>query len=151
MNWAALTWLVLMVIFLIAEGASVMVISLWFAIGALTAMVASLCGAPVWLQALLFFVVSVSLLLSLRPLTKKYFTPRISRTNVDAVIGKEGLVLEVVDNVNTAGRVKVDGMEWAARSENGQVLQAGERIVVNRVEGVKLFVSPLPVETNAKP
>ena len=151
MNWAALTWLVLMVIFLIAESASVMVISLWFAIGALAAMVASLCGAPVWLQALLFFVVSMSLLLTLRPLTKKYFTPRISRTNVDALIGKEGLVLEAVDNVNTAGRVKVDGMEWAARSENGQVLQAGERIVVNRVEGVKLFVSPLPVETNAKP
>ena len=149
MNWAALFWLILMVIFLVAEGASVMVISLWFAIGALAAMIASLCGAQVWLQVVLFLTISIALVLALRPLTKKFFTPRLSRTNIDALLDAEGLVLETVDNINTTGRVKINGMEWAARSEDGQVLQPGTRIVVHRVEGVKLIVSPLPAEINA--
>ncbi len=147
MNWEALIWLILMIVFLIAEGATVMIVSLWFAAGALAAMVTSLCGGELWLQMTVFVFVSAALLLSLRPITKKYFTPRLTRTNVDAIIGTQGVVLETVDNVKAAGRVKLDTMEWAARSTTGDILQPGDRVVVDRVEGVKLFVSLLPVET----
>ena len=146
MNWAALLWLIVMVVFLIAEGATVMVISLWFAAGALVAMIAAICNLAFWLQVVLFFAVSIGLLLSLRTLVRKFFTPKLTRTNVDAVIGAQGIVLETVDNVTGAGRVKVGAMEWAARSTEGRVLEAGQRIVVDRVEGVKLFVTLLPVE-----
>ncbi len=146
MNWAALFWLILMVVFIIAEGATVMVISLWFAAGALASMIAGLCGADFWLQVLLFFGVSIGLLLSLRTLVQKFFTPGLTRTNVDAIVGSQGVVLEDIDNVNAKGRVKVGAMEWSARSTNGATLKAGERIIVDRVEGVKLFVTPLPVE-----
>ena len=148
MNWSALLWLILMVVFLIAEGASVMVISLWFAAGSLVAMVASLLNAPLWLQVLLFLGVSIGLLLALRPLLRKYFNPKLTRTNVDAVIGAQGIVVEAIDNVTAQGRVKLESMEWAARSTSGVALQPGDRIVVDRLEGVKLYVSPLPVETN---
>ncbi len=148
MNWSALLWLILMVVFLIAEGASVMVISLWFAAGSLVAMVAGLLNAPLWLQVLLFLSVSVGLLLALRPLLRKYFNPKLARTNVDAVIGAQGIVVETIDNVTAQGRVKLESMEWAARSTTGAALQPGDRIVVDRVEGVKLYVSPLPVEAN---
>ena len=146
MNWAALLWLILMVVFFVAEGATVMVISLWFAAGALVSMIASLCGANFGLQVLLFFATSIALLLSLRTLVKKFFTPKVTRTNVDSVIGAQGLVIEDIDNVNAKGRVKVGAMEWAARSADGAPLKAGAHVTVERVEGVKLFVTPIPVE-----
>jgi len=148
MNWAAIVWLALFVLFLVAEGASVMVVSLWFAIGALVAMAASLLGAEVWLQVVLFLVVSVALLLALRPLTKKFFTPKLSRTNVDAVVGKTGIVLDRIDNVDASGRVKMDGMEWTARSTTGEIIAPGKVVKVDKVEGVKVFVTPVRVETN---
>ena len=148
MNWAAIVWLCLLIVFLIAEGATVMVVSLWFAGGALAAMVASLLGAEVWLQVVIFITVSAALLLVLRPLTKKYFTPKLSRTNVDAVIGKEGLVLDRIDNINATGRVKLEGMDWTARSTSGEVIEANTLVKVDKVEGVKVFVAPVHQNVN---
>ena len=138
-------WLILLIVFVLAEAATVSVVSLWFAAGALVALVAALLGAQVWLQILLFVLVSAALLIALRPVTKKLFTPKLTPTNVDAVIGKEGLVLEAIDNVQATGRVKLGANEWAARSTDGQPIAAGTRIRADRVEGVKLFVSPLEV------
>ena len=146
MNWFAILWLVLFVVFLMAEASTVAVISLWFAIGSLTAMVASLFGAQFWLQAVLFFTASIVLLCALRPLTKKYFTPKITRTNVDAVVGTTGIVVESIQNDLTQGRVKLGGMEWSARSSSGEILEEGTQIKVDRVEGVKVFVSALEVK-----
>ena len=138
-------WLILLIAFVLAEAATVSVVSLWFAAGALTALVAALLGAQVWLQILLFVLVSAALLIALRPVVKKLFTPKLTATNVDAVIGKEGLVLEDIDNVQAVGRVKLGANEWAARSTDGQPIAAGTRVRADRVEGVKLFVSPLEV------
>lgn len=150
MNWAALLWLILMVVFLIAEGATVMVLSLWFAAGALVSMIASLCGADFGLQVILFFATSIALLLSLRTMVKKFFTPKITRTNVDSVIGEKAVVMEDIDNLNAQGRVKLGAMEWAARSTDGTPVKAGTHVTVDRVEGVKLFVTPLPAEVTSK-
>lgn len=143
MNWLALVWFVLMVVFLMIEASTVCMVSLWFAAGALVAMVVSLFGTEIWLQVVVFFVVSGVLLALLRPITKKYFTPKLTKTNTDAVIGQIGLVIAAIDNLNSCGRVKLGGMEWTARSNAPEVIPEGTYVTVTRIEGVKVFVSPV--------
>lgn len=145
MTWDAILWLVGLVLFLMAEAATVAVVSLWFAAGSLVAMVAAILGAPFWLQGLLFGGVSVALLLLLRPILKKYFTPRLTKTNVDAVIGMQGFVTVPIDNLRATGTVKLGGMEWTARSTSGASIPEGTLVRVDKVEGVKVFVTPVPV------
>ena len=134
-------WLILMVVFLIAESQSVTMVSLWFAAGALGALIAELCGAELWLQIVIFFAVSIVLLASLRPIARKYFTPKISKTNVDSVIGQTGLVTADIDNIAAQGQVKLGAMEWSARSTSGEAIKAGTLVKVDKIEGVKAFVS----------
>ena len=141
-------WLVLLVTFIMTEASTVAVVSLWFAAGALVALIAAMLGAQLWLQAVLFAAVSAVLLLALRPIVRKFFTPKLTRTNVDAVLGAEGLVTAAIDNVQCTGQVKVGAVEWTARSANGQPIAVGTRIKVDRVEGVKAIVSPLEVPVN---
>lgn len=141
-------WLVLMVVFLIAEAQSVTMVSLWFAAGALGALIAQLCGAELWLQIVIFFALSIVLLASLRPIARKYFTPKITKTNVDSVIGQTGLVTADIDNVTAQGQVKLGAMEWSARSTSGEAIKAGTLVKVDKIEGVKVFVSPAQVEAS---
>ena len=138
-------WLVLMILFLVAEGATAAITTVWFAAGALAALLAAFFGAELWLQITLFVVVSVGMLLALRPLLKKYIIPKKLRTNVDSVIGSQGLVLEPIDNLAGTGRVKLGGMEWSARSENGEPIETGTIVKVEKIEGVKVFVSTVSV------
>ena len=138
-------WLVLMIAFLIAEAATVVTISLWFAGGALVALVASLLGAPLWLQVALFFLVSAALLGSLRGMVKKHFTPKLERTNVDAIIGSSGYVTAEIDNIKATGTVKLGAMEWSARSTAGAPIAEGTLVKVDKIEGVKVFVTPAEV------
>jgi membrane protein implicated in regulation of membrane protease activity len=145
MNWAAILWLVLTVVFLIAEAATVTVISLWFAAGSLAAMAAALLGGKIWLQVGVFLAVSAIALTALRPLVRKYLTPKLTATNVDSVVGSVGIVTIPIDNIAAAGQVKLNGMEWSARSTSGEPIPAGIRIRVDRIEGVKVFVSPAEV------
>ena len=148
MNMAAIVWLVLMVVFLAAEASTVSMVSLWFAAGALIALLTALAGGPAWLQTLLFLVVSAGLLLALRPLVKKYLSPKLTATNVDSVVGSTGLVTAAIDNVSAVGQVKLGAMEWTARSTSGQPIPAGTLVKVDRIEGVKAFVSPVEVPAN---
>ena len=142
-------WSVLAVGFLVLEGCTVAMVSLWFAIGAAAALVLSLLGAALWLQMLAFLAVSGVLLALLRPMMRKYV--KSTKTNVDSVPGTEGLVTEDIDNVAYQGQVKLGAMTWTARSTSGASIRAGTRVRVDRVEGVKVFVSPVkvPSETNA--
>ena len=143
MNWAACSWLALLVVFLVLEGSTVTMVSLWFAAGALAAMVVSLFHGAVWLQWVSFLTVSGILLALLRPLVRKHFTPRLTRTNVDSVIGSTGLVTVAIENVTAVGQVKLNGMEWTARSTSGDPIAVGTIVRVDKVEGVKVFVSPV--------
>ena len=138
-------WLVLLVAFLAAEAATVTVISLWFAAGALAAMVVAGTGGPVGLQVAVFLVVSALLLLCLRPVIRKHFTPRLTRTNVDAVVGTQGYVTADIDNVAATGSVKLGAMEWTARSQDGRPIAKGTLVRVDRIEGVKAFVTPVEI------
>lgn len=145
MNWAAIVWLVLMVILILIETSTVSLVSIWFATGALIALVASLLGAQVWLQMALFFTASVVLLLLLRPMARKHFTPKLEKTNVDSLIGTTGVVTVTIDNVMATGTAKIGAMEWTARSTSGEVIEAGTLVTVDKVEGVKAFVTPVKV------
>lgn len=143
MLWYALLWLGLLVLFLVAEGATVSLVSVWFAAGSLIALLTALLGGPFWLQAALFVAVSVGLLAALRPLAQRLLKPKLSRTNVDAVVGTRGYVTEDIDNVAASGQVKLGAMPWTARSASGQPIPRGTLVQVDRVEGVKAFVTPV--------
>ena len=147
MNWASYMWLALMIGFLVMEAACPFhLVSIWFAVGSLVAMVVAILGGQLWLQILLFFVISVALLAAMFPLVKKFITPNQTKTNVESVIGSMGYVTEAVDNISAAGQVKLGGMYWTARSEDGHPIPVGTLVEVTRIEGVKAFVQPVPVE-----
>ena len=145
MKFAAFVWLGLVILFLIAEGATVSLVSLRFAAGAVVAMFAALLGAGAWLQTGLFLVVSGALLLMLRPIVRRYLVPKITPTNVDSLVGSTGLVTEAIDNVTASGQVKLGAMEWTARSTTGENIPQGTLIRVDRIEGVKVYVTPVNV------
>ena len=141
-------WSVLAVGFLVLEGCTVAMVSLWFAFGAAAALVLELLGAAFWLQVAAFLVVSGALLALLRPMLRKY--AKTTKTNVDSIPGTQGLVTESIDNVAYQGQVKLGAMTWTARSSSGAPISAGTQVVVDRVEGVKVFVSPVKVPTVSK-
>ena len=145
MNWEAIFWLVAMVIFLAAEGMTVTLVSIWFAVGALGAIVVALLGGGLMLQVTVFLALAVALLLSLRSIVRKHFNPRLTKTNVDSVIGAIGIVTVPVNNIAALGQVQINGMEWSARSTSGSHIPAGTTVTVDRIEGVKVFVSPAEV------
>ena len=146
MELLTIVWLALLVGFLVVEASTVTLISLWFAAGALAALIAALLHAQLWLQVVVFFAVSAALLACLRPLVSKHFTPRLSKTNLDAVIGSEGYVTVDIDNLAATGTVKLGAMEWTARSADGHFIKAGTCVKVEKIEGVKVFVTAVPAE-----
>lgn len=150
MDLAATLWLVLMVVFLLVEAACpIHLVSVWFALGALIAMITALLGGPVWLQITLFIAVSALLLASLWPIVRKVITPNLTKTNVDSVIGTVGIVTAPIDNVTATGEVKLGAMVWTARSTSGAPIPEGTLVRVDKVEGVKVLVSPAEVPANA--
>ena len=138
-------WLFLAVMFLISEAVSVTMTSLWFAGGSLAALAVALLGGSWELQLGTALAVSAVLLACLRPLAKKHFTPKLTRTNVDAVIGSQGYVTADIDNLAATGTVKLGAMEWTARSADGSPIPKGTPVKVERIEGVKAIVSPAEV------
>ena len=134
-------WLIAMVVLLVVEGIVPGLVSIWFAVGALAALIAALVGAPLWLQVLWFVVVSVAALILTRPLARKYINARVKPTNADMLIGKDCVVTEEIDNLRGTGAVSVDGKIWTARmaAEDGRAA-AGEVRRILRIEGVKLIV-----------
>lgn len=138
-------WLAILIVALVIEANTIALVSLWFAFGALASLIAGLLGAELWLQAVLFLGVSAVLLACLRPLVRKRLTPRITPTNVDSVVGTQGYVTADIDNVSAAGQVKLGAMYWTARSTSGEPIPEGVLVRVDRIEGVKVFVSPAEI------
>ena len=145
MNWAAIVWLVLIVVFLMVEASTVTLVSLWFAAGSLAALLLSLMKVSVGLQVAMFVIVSAVLLTALRPLVRKHIKPKLTKTNVDAVVGSTGLVTVAIDNVSAVGQVKLGAMYWSARSVSGEPIPQGALVRVAKIEGVKAFVEPAEV------
>ena len=141
-------WLGLMVLFLVIEATTVTMVSLWFAGGALAALAVAAMDGSFLLQIIAFALVSTVMLALLRPIARKHFTPKLTRTNVDSIIGTEGYVTSDIDNVAATGTVKLGAMEWTARSVTGEKISTGTLVKVEKIEGVKAFV--IPVEVPAK-
>ncbi len=146
---APVVWLILLIFFAALEGVTVSLSSVWFALGALAALLVSLVIDNLWVQLLVFAVVSLVTLLMMRPLAthmfqKKGFTP----TNADRILGKTGIVTEAIDNLSSRGQVKVSGQVWSARSEGGEPISTGVHVTILRIEGVRVIVRP---ETETAP
>ena len=137
----AVFWLVILVIFVVVEALTVGLVSIWFAAGALAALLVSLAVENVWVQIVVFLAVSAMCLGAMRPLLRSYLGPaRRQATNADRLIGAEGIVTEAIDNVAASGAVQVKGQTWTARSAGGEAIPPEARVRVLRIEGVKLFV-----------
>lgn len=149
MTVSGFVWLALMVVFLIVEGiCPCHLVSIWFAVGAVAAIVVALLGGSTGLQIAVFLVVSCALLAALWPITRKYLRPRSTPTNVDSVIGSTGMVTASIDNLSATGQVKLGGIEWSARSTSGESIPVGAVVRVDRIEGVKVFVSCAEISAN---
>lgn len=134
------TWIVLLVVFLILEAVTVQLVSAWFALGALCALIANLAGLGMIWQIVLFLVVSAICLIATRPLVKKLTAAKIQKTNADRCIGAEAVVLEEINNLKSTGLVKAMGNTWTARSADGSVIPKDVVVIVRKMEGVKLIV-----------
>lgn len=135
-------WVAVMALAAFVEAATPVLVSIWFSVGALVAMLAAYFGASLPAQLLLFVFVSIAALVVARPLAKRFLDPHIVPTNADRLLGEEAQVTEAIDNEHATGAVYIDGKTWTARSEDGEVIPAGESVEVIRMEGVKLFVRP---------
>lgn len=133
-------WLVAAIVFAVLEAVTVGLTSVWFAVGALAALAAELLGATLWLQIVIFLLVSAVTLYFTRPLVKKYVNNKVEPTNADMLIGKECRVTETVDNISGTGAVYVDGKTWTARCDDEEIIPVGELVIAKRIEGVKLIV-----------
>lgn len=138
-----LFWLVALIVFGVAEAATVGLVSLWFAGGALVALVVAGFGGAIWLQIVLFLAVSCAMLALLRPMVRKISVPHRTRTNADRHLGQTALVTEEINNLKEVGAVRLDGVVWSARSESGEVISVDTLITVRRIEGVKVWVTPV--------
>lgn len=144
-NLTAVVWLALMIAFVVMEATTVQLICIWFAAGSLTAMVVSLLGGAFWLQILVFFAVSILLLVALWPVAKKHFKPKLTATNTDALIGRICTVTETIDPVE-GGRVKMGDVTWSASSQQGTKIPTGAQVKILKVQGVKVFVEEVKKE-----
>ena len=143
-------WLIILVVLALAEAATINLVSIWFAAGALTALLVSLFCQNFWIQLVVFLLVSTLCLALVRPLAQKKFTPHLRPTNLDLLLGQYGVVTEDIDNEAGTGAVYVDGKTWTARSSDGSVIPIGTKVTVERMEGVKLFVTPERTPCGAK-
>lgn len=135
-------WVIVMALAAFVEAATPVLVSIWFSVGALVAMLAAYFGASLTVQLLLFVFVSIAALVGARPLAKRFVDPHIVPTNADRLLGAKAQVTEEIDNEHASGAVYIDGKTWTARSEDGDIIPAGEQVEVIRMEGVKLFVRP---------
>ena len=151
MNWASIIWFAAMIVFLIVEASCpIHLVSIWFAAGSLAAAIVGFLGGPLWLQALLFLVVSGGLLAMFWPFVKKFLNPKLVKSNVDAIVDSMGYVIADIDNMASTGQVKLNGMEWTARSATGKPIKVGTLVKVDRIEGVKAFVTPAEVSAEVQ-
>lgn len=134
-------WLIASAVFLLIEIMTLGLTSIWFAGGAVIAAIAALFGASFLVQMLLFVVVTCLLFALTRPVAKKYLNNKVQKTNTDALIGQRGIVKETINNMESRGRVKLNGQDWTARSfVAGEIIPVGSQVTVREIRGVKLIV-----------
>ena len=139
-------WMAATGVFLVLEVVTAAMCSIWFAGGTIAALIACSLKAPLWLQIALFFLVSAVCFVLLYPRLKKHLNQKKHATNADMTIGQVCMVTQAIDNVSAIGTVTTGGKTWTARSLSGEVIGEGQLVRAIRIEGVKLIVTPLPVQ-----
>ena len=136
-------WLVLLIVAIVVEVFTMGLTTIWFAGGALVAILATLLHAPIWLQIILFVAVSLLLMFFTRPVAVKYFNKDRVKTNVESMVGRQAVVTGEIDNIQGIGQVTIGGQEWSARSADDTMrIPLGSVVDVVSVSGVKLIVKP---------
>ena len=146
MSTPVICWIAAVVVFALAEAATVGLVSIWFVGGAIGALVAAILKASVLVQCIVFVVVSAILIAVLRPLAIKHFRPKqIYKTNADRLLNRQALVTEPIDLLHNTGAVKIDGVTWTARSKSGENIPAETLVRVEYIDGAKVIVVPVCV------
>lgn len=137
----AICWLAAVIVLLVIEIVTLGLTTIWFAGGALVACIAALFHTSILVQVILFLAVSVLLLLFTRPMAVRYMNKNRTKTNAESLVGKEAVVLQRIDNLNSQGQVQVNGLEWTARAGASQeIIEAGTIVEIEKIDGVKLIV-----------
>ena len=136
----AFVWIVLAVVLGIIEAATVSLVSIWFAVGAIVAIIPAYFGTPIWVQILVFLVVSAVCFVFTKRFFKDVIKVKKQPTNADGLIGEDGIVTAEIDNLSGEGKVFISGLTWSARSSNGENIPEGAVVTVRKIEGVTLIV-----------
>lgn len=140
MGMIGIFWLALILVFAAVEAVTYQLVSIWFAGGAIGALIAYICGGDTLTQWIVFVAVSAVLLAVSRPLVKKIRKREPEKMNADSLIGKTAQITERVDNIKGNGQAIVNGMTWTVRSADGEIIEPEEQVVIEKIEGVKLIV-----------
>lgn len=136
-------WIVLTVVFAVIEALTLQIVTVWFAVGSIGAIIANVVHASPLVQLIVFVALSILTLVIARPYLKKLSKTNAQPTNADACIGKQAVVTEEINNTLGKGQAKIRGVIWTARSsEENTIIKAGEMVTVTAIEGVKLIVKP---------
>ena len=133
-------WLAVIVLSIVCEGATTALISIWFVPGAVLGMIFAALSVAVWVQVLVFFVLSAVLVVMFQLFFKKRLSSdKTKATNLDLIVGSKAVVIERIDNVKGDGCVKIDGKYWSARSDDDEIIEDGATVEIIAVSGVKLI------------
>lgn len=141
MNWEIATWLIIFAACLIIEIITLGLTTIWACGGALVAMIIAFFSGSLALQVVAFLVVTTILFFTTRPLAKKHMDNRLEKTNVESLIGKHVIVSADIDNLKSQGQVMIGGVEWTARSKDGDTIESGTEVVIDEISGVKAIVT----------
>ena len=141
-------WLCVVVLAVLLEVFTAQLVSIWFVAGGFAALIASLCGAQLWLQVVLFLAVTAITLILTRPLVRRVLDSKKVKTNADRYVGMTAVVTSDINNNLGIGLVNVEGSVWSARSVDGVVIAKGDKVRICEIRGVKLMVAPLGEEEN---
>ena len=134
-------WLAVLLLAVVAESMTTDLVAIWFFPAGLVALILSLTPVPWWVQVLVFMAIGLALVISFRPLCRKFLMGKEPKTNAQALIGKTCIVTEEIRNIDEVGEVKVGGLCWSARAEDpDRVIAVGEQVTILQISGVKLIV-----------
>ena len=134
-------WIAVLVVAVVGEAMTTDLVAIWFFPAALISLVLELCSVPWWVQLLVFILIGLVLVLSMRRICRRFLGAKEPKTNAESLIGRTCMVTEEISNINEVGEVKVGGLCWSARAEDpARVIAVGEQVTILKIEGVKLIV-----------
>ncbi|SDA40150.1 Membrane protein implicated in regulation of membrane protease activity [Butyrivibrio sp. INlla18] len=133
-------WLIITIVLAVIELATMGLLTIWFAVGAVVAMLISFLDVPFIAQFTVFLIVSICAMLVVRPWAAAHLNNKTKKTNVDALVGRKTIVKTDIDNIHGTGKVELDGSTWLATSTSDEIIKEGEEVVIKEVHGAKLVV-----------